>query len=204
MTRGGGRSCTVDAPARCAGEVGEQAGHLVLVFGPAQIEARIDQNPLISQQISLWDQSGSQVIRGNLLMIPVGSSFLYVEPIYLQATNSRLPELVRVVVANGNRIAMEPTLERALDVLAGRRAPTQPGALDDGIGGPVPGADTPTPGITPGTTPTPGVTPSIPTGTLQDLLRQAGAAADASQEELDQLRAILEEIERQLGAQSGQ
>src|SRR5690606_27677008 len=91
-----------------------------LVFGPAQIEARIDQNPLISQQISLWDQSGSQVIRGNLLMIPVGTSFLYVEPIYLQAESSRLPELVRVVVANGNAIAMEPTLDRAIDVVLGR------------------------------------------------------------------------------------
>ncbi|MEX2031451.1 MAG: UPF0182 family protein, partial [Dehalococcoidia bacterium] len=100
---------------------GEELGSLrayrfptdALVFGPAQIEARIDQNPTISQQLSLWDQAGSQVIRGNLLMIPVGSSFLYVEPIYLQANNSRLPELVRVVVANGNQIAMEPTLDRA-------------------------------------------------------------------------------------------
>ena len=91
-----------------------------LVFGPAQIEARIDQNPGISQQITLWDQAGSEVIRGNLLMIPIGQSFLFVEPIYLQADTSRLPELVRVVVANGNAIAMERTFEEALDVVLGR------------------------------------------------------------------------------------
>ena len=99
-----------------------------LVFGPAQIEARIDQNPGISQQITLWDQSGSEVIRGNLLMIPVGESFLYVEPIYLQAESSRLPELQRVVVANGNQIAMEPTFDDALNVVFGLQASSLPGA----------------------------------------------------------------------------
>ena len=168
------------------------------VFGPAQIEARIDQDPIISQQLSLWDRTGSEVIRGNLLMIPVGSSFLYVEPIYLQAQSSSLPELARVVVANGNDIAMEPTLERALDVLAGRRAPTAPGAIDDT-------PSTPTTPTTPGetATPTPIVTPTpaIPTGTLQDLLEQAGQAADASQEELDRLRDILEALRAELERQ---
>lgn len=167
------------------------------VFGPAQIEARIDQDPIISQQLSLWDRTGSEVIRGNLLMIPVGSSFLYVEPIYLQAQSSSLPELARVVVANGNDIAMEPTLERALDVLAGRRAPTAPGALDD-----TPSAPT-TPGETPTVTPTPIVTPTpaIPLGTIQELLEQAGQAADASQEELDRLRDILEALRAELERQ---
>ena len=167
------------------------------VFGPAQIEARIDQDPIISQQLSLWDRTGSEVIRGNLLMIPVGSSFLYVEPIYLQAQSSSLPELARVVVANGNDIAMEPTLERALDVLAGRRAPTAPGALDD-----TPSTPT-TPGGTPTVTPTPIVTPTptIPLGTLQELLQQAGEAADASQEELDRLRDILEALRAELERQ---
>ena len=97
-----------------------------LVFGPAQIEARIDQNPGISQQITLWDQAGSEVIRGNLLMIPIGQSFLFVEPIYLQADTSRLPELVRVVVANGNAIAMERTFEEALDVVLGRTSSSLP------------------------------------------------------------------------------
>lgn len=114
---------------------GEHYGNLVafrfpkerLVFGPAQVEARIDQDARISEQFTLWSQAGSNVIRGNLLMIPMADSYLYVEPIYLQATNSRLPELRRVIVVNGNRIAMEPTLEKSLDVIFGRvSAPPTP------------------------------------------------------------------------------
>jgi uncharacterized membrane protein (UPF0182 family) len=85
-----------------------------LIYGPFQIETRIDQDPTIAAQFTLWNQSGSRVIRGNLLVIPVGNSNLYVEPIYLQAAQGPLPELKRVVVATGNRIAMEPTLEAAL------------------------------------------------------------------------------------------
>ena len=85
-----------------------------LVYGPMQIESRIDQDPTISQQLSLWNQRGSQVIRGNLLVIPIDQSILYVEPIYLQAEASQLPELRRVIVAYGNRIAMEETLGAAL------------------------------------------------------------------------------------------
>ncbi len=88
-----------------------------LVFGPLQIESRIDQEPAISQQITLWSQRGSQVIRGNLLVIPLGESFLYVEPLYLQSENSALPELKRVIVANGSRIVMRETLAEALDAL---------------------------------------------------------------------------------------
>ena len=85
-----------------------------LVYGPMQVESRIDQDPAISQQLSLWNQRGSQVIRGNLLVIPVDQAILYVEPIYLQAEASQLPELRRVIVAYGNRIAMEETLAEAL------------------------------------------------------------------------------------------
>jgi uncharacterized membrane protein (UPF0182 family) len=85
-----------------------------LIYGPLQVETRIDQDPAISAQFSLWNQRGSRVIRGNLLVIPVGSSNLYLEPVYLQSEQSPLPELQRVVVATGNRIAMEPTLEAAL------------------------------------------------------------------------------------------
>jgi uncharacterized membrane protein (UPF0182 family) len=85
-----------------------------LIYGPLQVETRIDQDPAISAQFSLWNQRGSRVIRGNLLVIPVGSSNLYLEPVYLQAEQSPLPELQRIVVATGNRIAMEPTLEAAL------------------------------------------------------------------------------------------
>ncbi len=85
-----------------------------LVYGPMQVESRIDQDPLISQQLSLWNQRGSQVIRGNLLVIPMDEAILYVEPIYLQAEASQLPELRRVIVAYGSRIAMEETLAEGL------------------------------------------------------------------------------------------
>jgi hypothetical protein len=88
-----------------------------LVFGPSQVEARVDQDPEISAQISLWNQRGSRVIRGNLIVLPMGSSFLYVEPLYLLAETSELPELKRVIVASGDRIAMRETLEEALVAL---------------------------------------------------------------------------------------
>lgn len=88
-----------------------------LVFGPLQIEGRIDQEPEISQQFSLWDQRGSSVIRGNLLVIPVNDSFVYVEPIYLLSETSALPELKRVIVATDTRIAMRETLNEALVAL---------------------------------------------------------------------------------------
>jgi len=84
------------------------------VFGPMQIEARINQDTSISSQLALWNQQGSKVIRGNLLVVPVADALLYVEPLYLQASGSALPELKRVIVAYGTRIAMEPTLEAAL------------------------------------------------------------------------------------------
>ncbi|MEH1800839.1 MAG: UPF0182 family protein [Nostoc sp.] len=85
-----------------------------LVYGPEQIEARINQDPVISQQISLWNRQGSRAIQGNLLVIPIEQSLLYVEPIYLEATQNSLPTLVRVVVAYENRIVMAQTLEQAL------------------------------------------------------------------------------------------
>lgn len=85
-----------------------------LIYGPAQIEARINQDPVISQQISLWNRQGSRAIQGNLLVIPIEQSLLYVEPIYLEAAKNSLPTLVRVVVAYENRIIMAPTLEQAL------------------------------------------------------------------------------------------
>jgi uncharacterized membrane protein (UPF0182 family) len=85
-----------------------------LVFGPQQLEGRIDQDPTISSQFTLWSTAGSRVIRGNMLVIPIGNSNLYVEPIYLQAENGPIPELKRVVVSTGSRVVMEPTLEEAL------------------------------------------------------------------------------------------
>lgn len=85
-----------------------------LIFGPLQIESRIDQNPEISAQITLWDQGGSEVIRGNLLVLPVDNSLLYVEPLYLQAEQGQIPELKRVILASGDRIVMRETLDKAL------------------------------------------------------------------------------------------
>jgi hypothetical protein len=88
-----------------------------LIFGPLQIEGRIDQEPTISEQFSLWNQSGSRVIRGNLLVIPMNGRFLYVEPIYLLSESNALPELKRVIVATDTQIAMDATLAGALALL---------------------------------------------------------------------------------------
>jgi uncharacterized protein len=84
------------------------------IFGPEQIEARINQDPTISSQISLWNRQGSRVIQGNLLIIPIEQSLLYVEPLYLEATQNELPTLIRVIVSYENRIVMAETLSQAL------------------------------------------------------------------------------------------
>jgi uncharacterized membrane protein (UPF0182 family) len=101
-----------------------------LVYGPRQIDARIDQDPVISQQLALWNQRGSTVIRGSLLAIPIDQSLVYVQPLYLAASEQgALPELRRVIVAYGNQIAMEPTLEQSLArIFGGRAAPAAPAA----------------------------------------------------------------------------
>jgi len=88
-----------------------------LVFGPEQIEARINQDPEISQRISLWNTQGSRANQGNLLVIPIEQSLLYVEPLYLEAEQTPLPILARVIVAYENRIAMAETLERGLQAI---------------------------------------------------------------------------------------
>ena len=90
-----------------------------LVYGPRQIVARINQDPLISGQLSLWNQRGSQVIPGSLLAIPIENSILYFQSLYLAAEKGQLPELKRVVVAYGNKIAMEENLETALQRIFG-------------------------------------------------------------------------------------
>ena len=97
-----------------------------LIYGPKQIEARIDQDAFISQQLSLWGQRGSQVIRGSLLAIPIETSLLYVQPLYLAAEKGSLPELKRVIVAFGNQIAMEETLEQSLQRIFGGKPAPQP------------------------------------------------------------------------------
>jgi len=88
-----------------------------LIYGPNQISAMIDQSTLISEQLTLWDQKGSSVIRGKLIVIPVENSFLYVVPLYLKAEGTSFPQLKRVIVATGDRVVMEPSLDEALSDL---------------------------------------------------------------------------------------
>jgi uncharacterized membrane protein (UPF0182 family) len=100
-----------------------------LVYGPKQIDARIDQDAFISQQLSLWGQRGAQVIRGSMLAIPIEKSLLYVQPLYLAAEKGSLPELKRVIVAFGNQIAMEETLEQSLQRIFGGKPAPEPAQL---------------------------------------------------------------------------
>ncbi len=170
------------------------------VSGPLQVDNRIDQQPAISEQISLWNTSGSQVIRGNMLMIPIGEGNLFVEPIYLQATEGQIPELKRVVVVNGSSIAMEPTLEDALNVVLGREQattpvpPATPGAGETPIATPTPlEGETPVATATPGRTPT----PASPDD-LEALIREANEVFERAQERLQEgdFAGYGEEIER--------
>src|SRR6266852_4789092 len=95
-----------------------------LIDGPSQIEARIDQNAQLSGQLSLWNQQGSHVRRGSLIVIPIGRALLYAEPIYLQAAHSPMPELRVVVLALQDRVAYGPTFERAMAALLGNASST--------------------------------------------------------------------------------
>ncbi len=112
-----------------------------LVFGPQQVVARINQDQVISPQIALWNQRGSEVIQGTLMVIPIEQSLIYVRPLYLRAQAGRIPELTRVIVAYQNRIVMERTLDEAIDRLfgendrSGRPAATQAVAPSAAAGG---------------------------------------------------------------------
>ena len=97
-----------------------------LVFGPRQVVARISQDQVISPQITLWNQQGSQVIWGTLMVIPIEESLIYVRPLYLRASGGKIPELTRVIVAYENRIVMQETLEKGLAELFGGRPPSAP------------------------------------------------------------------------------
>ena len=99
-----------------------------VIFGPAQIVARINQDQDISPQLTLWNQQGSEVIQGTLLVIPIEEALLYIRPLYLRASGGRIPELKQVVVAYQNQIVMEATLDLALDRLfgGGRNRPASP------------------------------------------------------------------------------
>jgi uncharacterized membrane protein (UPF0182 family) len=114
--------------ARCDGEaLGElhflQLSKQQLIFGPMQIEARINQDQNISKDLTLWNQQGSQVLRGQMLVLPVENTLVYIEPIYIQAAEARMPQLKKVVVAMGNRLIYADTYEDALAQLTGQSAP---------------------------------------------------------------------------------
>jgi hypothetical protein len=134
---------------------GENYGKLVafqfpkqtVIFGPRQIAARISQDQVIAPQITLWNQQGSEVIQGTLLVIPIEESLIYIRPLYLRAAGGKIPELKRVVVAYQNQIVMEETLERSLDRLfpggaaprpapAGEPRPDAPVEPDEGAAAP--------------------------------------------------------------------
>jgi len=168
-----------------------------LVDGPQQIEARIDQNAQLSGQLTLWNQQGSHVIRGNLLVIPCGQALLYAEPIYLQAAQSPMPELRLVVLALQDRLAYGPTFEAALGSLFGSEAPTlstsEASQATNGTGaGNGTGATTPT-SAQPGAS-----TSALISQASQDFadyqrLTSEGKLAEAGQK-LDDLKKVLDEL----------
>ncbi len=144
------------------------------IFGPAQIEARIDQDAAISQQISLWDQSGSDVIRGNLIVVPLGESLIYLQPVYLQSTGSAFPEFRRIVVASPREVVWAETLGEALRLLLA--AEGEPGTAPS----PSPGTS-PSPGPSATPAPTPGV--ELPTD-VRGLIDYANAHFELAQDAL--------------------
>lgn len=103
-----------------------------LVYGPLQVEAKFDQDSEISQQITLWSQQGSRVTRGNLLVIPIDDSLLYIEPLYIQAETGQLPELKRVLVSDGEKVVMEKNLADALEALFGKAKVTVTTITEEG------------------------------------------------------------------------
>lgn len=123
---------------------GEQYGKLVAyefpkgatVYGPLQVEARIDQNEVISREITLWDQKGSEVIRGNMLAVPIEDILVYVEPLYLKAEALPMPTIKRVTVSIGSHLVMAPTLADALKPFLERALPAPPPVISTMIAGP--------------------------------------------------------------------
>ena len=108
--------------ARCDGPhlgelVFEQLSKQNIIYGPMQIEARISQDQNISKDLTLWNQQGSQVLKGQTLVLPIDNSFLYIEPIYIQASQASMPQLKKVALAMGNTLAYADTYEQALSQL---------------------------------------------------------------------------------------
>ncbi len=135
--------------ARCdEGHYGElmvlQLSKQELIYGPMQIKARINQDQNISKDLSLWNAQGSKVLRGQTQVLPLGQSFLYVEPIYLQAAQAPMPQLKKVALAMGNQIAYADTYAQALDQLRGE-LPVAPAPADPATSGPKPNQPAPPP-----------------------------------------------------------
>jgi uncharacterized membrane protein (UPF0182 family) len=146
------------------------------VFGPAQIEAQIDADPEISAQISLWNASGSEVVRGNLIVVPVGNSIIYLQPVYLRSTSTKFPAFQKIIVASPTTVVWGNTLRQALDQL-----------LRDQAGGPGPGPSpgpTPTPGPSAQPTPTPGPGSTPPAGDVAALVEYANQHFELAQQAL--------------------
>lgn len=168
-----------------------------LIDGPLQIEARIDQNAQLSAQFSLWNQQGSRVVRGHLLVIPMGKSLLYVEPIYLRAESSPMPELRLVVLATQDRLAYGNTFEEAVTNLFGEaaKAPAPPKTE--------PGQPTPTGSPQASPSPAPAGTPNVQqliNRALQEFdeyqrLTSQGKLAEAGKK-LEEHKRTLEELKR--------
>lgn len=165
-----------------------------LIFGPKQIVGRINQDPEISRQLSLWNQRGSQVIPGTLMVIPIEESLIYVQPLYLRAETGRIPELRRVIVAAENQIAMEPTLEASLARIFGTASAAAP---SPGAAPPVQAAQ---PGVAPAAPPAAGAQNLAEQARQHyDRAIQAQRAGDWAKygEEIKQLGVVLEQMSRQ-------
>ena len=138
-----------------------------VVYGPFQVEARIDQDTEISKTLTLWNQQGSQVLRGNMLILPVDGSLLYIEPIYLQSSSSKMPQIKKIVAATKDKLVWGDSLDQALSGLLGT-------TIDIGGIGPVP--STPGTGTVPGTGTTPDTTtPGTVTAEQKALIAEAVA-----------------------------
>jgi hypothetical protein len=146
--------------ARCDGEhlgelVFEQLSKQNIIYGPMQIDARINQDQNISKDLSLWNQQGSQVLRGQTLVLPIDNSFLYVEPIYIQASQTSMPQLKKVALAMGNKLAYADTYEQALAQLT-----EEVGGSGPPVNQPVTAPNTALPTATTANVPAPGSQPS--------------------------------------------
>jgi hypothetical protein len=169
-----------------------------VIEGPLQIEARIDQDAQLSAQFSLWNQQGSRVLRGHLLVIPIGRSLLYVEPIYLQAQRSPMPELRLVVLAIQERVAYGQTFDEALTKLLGDKALTEATKPAE-----TPGTTPSSPTQSPSPVPTAANTQQLVLRAIQEFeeyqrLTAQGKLAEAGQK-LEQHKRTLEELRRATG-----